>query len=140
MPTATKEKPQAKESEAPQETPEALERPAHGQIGEFIFTEVKKRLEEGKAKDKQDAFEQIAGEMDMKAGTVAANYYRMARSHGETSPRGRRRRAKLEETDLEASLNDLIQSAEKVRRLVREQGIELQEYKRFKEFFTSQAA
>lgn len=52
-----------------------------GSIGEQIFTEVE-QLTAGGAMNRLKAFETIAQRSGRQAGTVAANYYRVARKRG----------------------------------------------------------
>lgn len=53
----------------------------HGKKGEQIFDQVE-RLTAGSAMKRLAAFEQIAKESGGQPGTVAANYYRIARKRG----------------------------------------------------------
>ncbi|MGN6379152.1 MAG: hypothetical protein ACTHNU_09395 [Gaiellales bacterium] len=67
--------------------------PRSGVIGEQIYDEVEKLV--GTGLTRTQAFAQISSESGRRAGTVAANYYRVARKRGTTSTgsrRGRRRR------------------------------------------------
>lgn len=65
---------------------------AHGNIGEQIFAQVE-RLTAVEGISRSDAFTRLAEETGRRAGTVAANYYRIARREG-ASLRPRKRRAK----------------------------------------------
>jgi recombinational DNA repair ATPase RecF len=53
----------------------------HGKIGERIFAEVERLTADG-AMNRLAAFKQIATASGGKPGTVAANYYRIARKRG----------------------------------------------------------
>lgn len=64
--------------------------PPRGGIAEAIFAEVE-QMTAGGAMSKSDAFEAISARTGRRAGTVAANYYRIARKRGvELEPRVRR--------------------------------------------------
>lgn len=63
-----------------------------GNIGEQIFTEVE-QLTAGGAMKRLKAFETIAERSGRQAGTVAANYYRIARKRGAPLATRRRRTA-----------------------------------------------
>jgi hypothetical protein len=62
-----------------------------GSIGKATFERVEQLAAEGK--NKTDAFAQVAKETGRNAGTVSANYYRIARANGSVKPRRRRRKA-----------------------------------------------
>ena len=64
--------------------------PPRGGIAEAIFAEVE-QMTAGGAMSKSDAFEAISARTGRRAGTVAANYYRIARKRGaDLEPRTRR--------------------------------------------------
>ena len=64
--------------------------PARGGIAEAIFAEVE-QMTAGGAMSKSDAFEAISARTGRRSGTVAANYYRIARKRGvDLEPRVRR--------------------------------------------------
>lgn len=67
--------------------------PRSGVIGAQIFDQVEALVKGGMTR--ADAFRQISSESGRRQGTVAANYYRVARKRGTTarSRRGRPRRA-----------------------------------------------
>jgi hypothetical protein len=67
--------------------------PRSGVIGEQIFEQVEKLVQGGMSR--ADAFRQISADSGRRQGTVAANYYRVARKRGTTgrSKRGRPRRS-----------------------------------------------
>jgi hypothetical protein len=62
--------------------------PRTATIGPEIFERVNALVAEGKSRT--EAFAQIGGERKSRPGTVAANYYRVARAQGKTTPRRRR--------------------------------------------------
>jgi hypothetical protein len=64
--------------------------PRTATIGPEIFERVNALVAEGKSRT--EAFAQIGAERKSRPGTVAANYYRVARAQGKTTTR--RRRAK----------------------------------------------
>lgn len=63
--------------------------PRTGVIGEQIFEEVEKLVAGGM--NRTQAFAKISADSGRQAGTVAANYYRVARKRGTTAPRRRRK-------------------------------------------------
>ena len=60
-------------------------------IGPAIYDEVNKLVADGKTRT--EAFAAVAKKRKARDGTVAANYYRVARQHGATSGRRKRRAA-----------------------------------------------
>ena len=60
-----------------------------GGIAEGIFDEVE-RMTAGGAMTRSEAFETISTRTGRRAGTVAANYYRIARKRGTVAPRAKR--------------------------------------------------
>jgi hypothetical protein len=62
-----------------------------GSVGRDTFNQVEAFVKEGKTKT--EAFEQIARTNGKNSGTVAANYYRVARASGTVKPDKRRARA-----------------------------------------------
>lgn len=60
-------------------------RPERGSVGEVIYERVQALTSQGVSKT--DAFNTVASEQNRRAGTVAANYYRVARMRGEGRPR-----------------------------------------------------
>ncbi len=60
-----------------------------GNIAEGIFDEVE-RMTAGGAMNRSEAFEEISRRTGRRAGTVAANYYRIARKRGTVAPRAGR--------------------------------------------------
>jgi hypothetical protein len=62
--------------------------PRTGEIGEQIFEQVENLVSEDGLK-RQEAFQRISQESGRRAGTVAANYYRVARKRGGGSVRSR---------------------------------------------------
>ncbi len=65
------------------------ERPTRGSVGNEIFDEVERLVADGM--NKSQAFKEISTRSGREEGTVAANYYRVARQRG-VSLRPRRRR------------------------------------------------
>jgi hypothetical protein len=63
--------------------------PRTGVIGEQIFEQVEKLVKGGMSRT--DAFKKISGDSGRREGTVAANYYRVARKRAGGSLRPRRR-------------------------------------------------
>ncbi len=62
-----------------------------GSVGRETFEQVTALLKQGKSKS--EAFAQIASDTGRNAGTVSANYYRIARATGAVKPRKRKTRA-----------------------------------------------
>src|SRR5207244_1186281 len=62
-----------------------------GSVGRETFEQVTALLKQGKSKS--EAFAQIASDTGRNAGTVSANYYRVARASGAVKPRKRRAKA-----------------------------------------------
>jgi hypothetical protein len=56
-----------------------------GSVGRDTFEQVEALLKQGK--NKTEAFKQVADDTDKSSGTVAANYYRVARAGGAVKPR-----------------------------------------------------
>jgi hypothetical protein len=65
--------------------------PRSGEIGEQIFDQVEKLVADGM--NRTEAFGKISADTGRRAGTVAANYYRVARKRAGGSLRPRRRAA-----------------------------------------------
>ena len=63
--------------------------PRDGSIGKATFAKVEALTKKGKSKT--EAFAQVASETGRNPGTVAANYYRVARANGAVKPRPKRR-------------------------------------------------
>jgi hypothetical protein len=59
-----------------------------GSVGRETFEQVTALVKQGKSKS--EAFAQIASDTGKNSGTVAANYYRVARATGAVKPRKRR--------------------------------------------------
>jgi hypothetical protein len=77
--------------------------PRSGVIGEQIFQQVEKLVKGGMTRT--DAFKQISSESGRREGTVAANYYRVARKRagGSLRPRRARGRARTATAGVSAS-------------------------------------
>ena|SRR5690242_10730212 len=59
--------------------------PRTGEVGQATYEAVTKKVASGKSR--QDAFNEVAAERGQQAGTVAANYYRVARQQNGGKPR-----------------------------------------------------
>jgi len=84
--------PFASTPQAPTPTPVVPAAPTktkRGNIAEGIFDEVE-RMTAGGAMNRSEAFEAISTRTGRRAGTVAANYYRIARKRGTVAARGTR--------------------------------------------------
>ena len=75
--------------------------PRKATIGPEIFTRVNALVAEGQKRT--DAFAQVAQERGSRPGSVAANYYRVARTSGQSKPRRTTRRAGRKATTATAS-------------------------------------
>ena len=64
--------------------------PRDGSIGKDTFEKVEALTKKGKSKT--EAFAQVASDTGRNPGTVAANYYRVARANGTTTKPRRRRK------------------------------------------------
>lgn len=103
-----------------------------GSVGNEIFDQVEKLMaEEGLSRT--NAFARISEETGRRAGTVAANYYRVARQRGAElqprAPRGSRRRAGraggAASRDAEAALAKASEALQELSAVVRRQEKEL---------------
>ena len=125
--------------------------PRTGEVGEQIFEQVEKLVAGGM--NRTEAFAKISEDSGRRAGTVAANYYRVARKRagGSLRPRraaaasaGRRRRAASSGTtargrgrrraaasggadDLDRIANDLVGNIQALTRAVKDQSREVEE-------------
>ena len=99
-----------------------------GGVAEAIFAEVE-TMTAGGTMSKSDAFEDISRRTGRRAGTVAANYYRIARKRGVAlEPRTRRGRppgSGRATADVEAVIAKLDEAVKELARLVRRQESEL---------------
>ncbi len=99
-----------------------------GGIAEAIFAEVE-TMTAGGTMSKSDAFEDISKRTGRRAGTVAANYYRIARKRGTTSGtrsrRGRPRGSGRGAADVEAVIAALEGAVKDLAALVRRQEADL---------------
>ncbi len=105
--------------------------PARGGIAEAIFAEVE-QMTAGGAMSKSDAFEAISARTGRRSGTVAANYYRIARKRGVAlEPRVRRGpgrpkgQGKAGGGEVDAVIARLEEAVRDLARLVRSQEAEL---------------
>jgi len=101
-----------------------------GGVGNEIFDEVERLVAEGM--NKSQAFEAISERTGRQAGTVAANYYRVARQRGAElrprRPRGERagrRAGRSGGGDVSAALAKATAALEELARAVRQQEQEL---------------
>src|SRR4051794_20372423 len=98
--------------------------PRSGEVGEKIFDQVERIVGEGLSRT--DAFKRISEESGRREGTVAANYYRVARKRagGSLRPRGgrsraaagtrSRRRSGAEGADIDALAGAVVQSVQEL--------------------------
>jgi hypothetical protein len=79
-----------------------------GRIGHEIFDQVERLVNE-EGLSRTQAFQRVSDETGRRAGTVAANYYRVARQRGASlqprTPRGGRGRGRADGTDADAALS-----------------------------------
>lgn len=96
------------------------EQATRGQIGVEIFEQVEKMVAETGI-NRTEAFQRISEESGRRPGTVAANYYRVARQRGTTLlPRGGRgRRRNGAATDVDAALARAIAAVEELATVAR---------------------
>lgn len=97
---------------------------ARGKIGEQIFEQVE-ALVGAQHITRTEAFQRIAVERGSRAGTVAANYYRIARlrNDGSVRPRGRK---KAQTNDADAVIARASTALNELTALVRQQSRELE--------------
>lgn len=102
-----------------------------GRIGVEIFEEVE-RIMRDEGLTRTQAFQRISEESGRRAGTVAANYYRVARQRGAAlqprKSRGGRRgrgRGRAGATDIESALDNAKSALEELSSAVRRQEQEL---------------
>lgn len=109
-----------------------------GRIGHEIFDQVEK-LVSTEGLSRTQAFQRISDETGRRAGTVAANYYRVARQRGATlqprSPRGGRGKGRADTgadaalakaQDALRELSDVVKRQEKEIATLREQAAQYQ--------------
>lgn len=97
---------------------------SRGSIGNQIFDEVESLVAGGM--NKSQAFADISKRTGREAGTVAANYYRVARQRGaELRPRRRRGAAGARGGDVQAALAKATAALDELSRAVRQQEQEL---------------
>ncbi len=107
----------------------ADDKPARGSIGNEIFDEVERLVAGGM--NKSQAFKEISTRSGREEGTVAANYYRVARQRGATL-RPRRRRAEAASPrgraaggDVQSALAKATAALDELAKVVRRQEQEL---------------
>lgn len=105
------------------------DRPTRGSVGNEIFDEVERLVASGM--NKSQAFKEISTTSGREEGTVAANYYRVARQRG-VSLRPRRRRGEAPvrgrangTTDVAAALATATAALDELAKAVRRQDQEL---------------
>jgi hypothetical protein len=107
----------------------STESTGRGGVGNEIFDEVERLVADGM--NKTQAFEAISERTGRQAGTVAANYYRVARQRGAElrprRPRGERagRRSRSGGGDVNAALAKATAALDELARAVRQQEQEL---------------
>lgn len=97
---------------------------ARGKIGEQIFAQVE-ALVGAEHITRTEAFQRIAVERGSRAGTVAANYYRIARQRNDGTVRPRTRK-KAPTTDVDAAIARASAALNELSSLVRQQHRELE--------------
>ena len=116
--------------------------PRTGEIGEQIFDQVEKLVASGM--NRSQAFAKISEDTGRRAGTVAANYYRVARkraggslrprrsstakrarSTATTARRGGRRAATRASGDIDRIANDLVANVQALTEAVKSQAAEV---------------
>jgi hypothetical protein len=106
------------------------EQGGRGRIGVEIFEQVEKLVSD-EGITRSEAFQRISDESGRRAGTVAANYYRVARQRGaELQPRGGRGRRRStgggsSSPNIESALQRVTGALEELAEVVREQEREL---------------
>jgi hypothetical protein len=111
-PAPAREKSTSRATSGRKQSPKAKAQPKrtrNGSVGRDTFDQVEALVKEDKTKT--EAFKQIAGTTGKNSGTVAANFYRVARSSGAVKPRTAR-----------AKVCSLGESPEEVRWLPRASG------------------
>jgi len=116
--------------------------PRTGVIGEQIFEQVEKLVNGGMSRT--DAFKKISADSGRREGTVAANYYRVARKRAGGSLRPRRRRAGARRTpatttrtrrtaagsgDIDALTRSLVQNVQALAAAMNAQAAEVKDLK-----------
>lgn len=98
---------------------------ARGKVGEEIFARVE-ALVKAEQITRTEAFQRVAQERGSRPGTVAANYYRIARQKGGSGlrPRGRR---KASGGDVEAAIDRATAALAELAGIVRQQSRELEQ-------------
>jgi hypothetical protein len=100
-----------------------------GRIGHEIFDQVEKLVNE-EGLSRTQAFQRVSDETGRRAGTVAANYYRVARQRGAQlqprTPRGARARGRAAGTGVDAALAKAQEALRELGDVVRRQEKELE--------------
>lgn len=102
------------------------EESGRGSVGNEIFERVE-QLVNNENMRRTDAFKQISSETGRREGTVAANYYRVARQRGaDLAPRVRRGGASKAGDSVDAALKRAIEAVEALALVARAQEDELE--------------
>lgn len=125
------------------EAPQAAETtPARrGEVGEEIYEQVEQLVTAGKIR-RTEAFRRIAEQTGRREGTVAANYYRVARKRGQGrprrahEPRGDRRRTRTDAGSATGALGQLRDALEALGSAIKSQEQELQRLRADREQLT----
>ena len=132
-PTTTEDSPTTGNSPTPQDSPPKRRPGRPGGIGEKIYEQVE-ALTSQQGLSRTEAFQRISEESGRRAGTVAANYYRIARKRkggsSGTSRRGRprgRRGGRGGGKDVSAALSRARDALDELSGIVRAQEKELGE-------------
>jgi outer membrane murein-binding lipoprotein Lpp len=118
--------------------------PRSGEIGEKIYEDVEKLVAQGM--NRTEAFAKISADTGRRAGTVAANYYRVARKRAGGSlrktrtrtstttrraagsaRRGTRRAASSASGDIDAIVDDLVKNVQALAAAVKANSVENKE-------------
>ena len=108
-----------------------------GSVGKETFAQVEALVKQGKSKT--EAFAEIAAETGRNAGTVSANYYRVARASGSSKPRRKRAStpartvrprttratASSSGSDIDGLASDLVESVSALAEAVKRQDAEV---------------
>ena len=101
-----------------------------GRIGHEIFEQVE-QLVSSEGLSRTQAFQRISEQTGRRAGTVAANYYRVARQRGATlQPRSGRGRARTSASQLQAAITKVQNALGELNELVQRQDEEITQLRR----------
>jgi hypothetical protein len=108
--------------------------PRSGEVGEQIFEQVEKLVAGGM--NRTEAFAKISADSGRRAGTVAANYYRVARKRAggsltaRTGARRGRKAAATAGADIDALAKSLVDSVQALAEAVKSQAVEVGEMRK----------